>query len=127
MLRALRVIADAGLSLPLQLGVARGHVFAAEVGVADRAAYSAMGDTTNTAARIMSTVLLARSMPSRPCSNAPVPVRSDGARAVPDEGQGGSGLVYEVGEETGTREAARAGRLPFLGRDEELTTAGTRS
>ena len=32
MLRALRRIADAGLPLPLQLGVNRGHVFAAEVG-----------------------------------------------------------------------------------------------
>ena len=55
MLRALRRIADADLPLPLQLGVNRGHVFAAEVGVDERAAYSAMGDTTNTAARIMST------------------------------------------------------------------------
>ena len=55
MLRALRRVADAGLPLPLQLGVARGNVFAAEVGVPDRAAYSAMGDTTNTAARIMGT------------------------------------------------------------------------
>ena len=33
MLRALRRIADADLPLPLQLGVNRGHVFAAEVGV----------------------------------------------------------------------------------------------
>ena len=55
MLRALRRIADADLSMPLQLGVNRGHVFAAEVGVDGRAAYSAMGDTTNTAARITST------------------------------------------------------------------------
>ena len=52
---ALRRLADTDLPLPLQLGVNRGHVFAAEVGVADRAAYSAMGDTTNTAARITAT------------------------------------------------------------------------
>ncbi len=55
MLRALRRIADADLPLPLQLGANRGHVFAAEVGIDGRAAYSAMGDTTNTAARIMGT------------------------------------------------------------------------
>ncbi len=124
MLRALRVIADAGLRLPLQLGVARGHVFAAEVGVADRAAYSAMGDTTNTAARIMSTApagavhaqpaVLERSR-SLFAATARGPFRMKG-KAAPV-------LVYEVGEETGTREAARAGRLPFLGRDQELTTA----
>ena len=54
MLRALRRIADADLPLPLQIGVNRGHVFAAELGAASRAAYSAMGDTTNTAARIAS-------------------------------------------------------------------------
>ena len=43
---------------PPAAAAARGqprHVFAAEVGVAERAAYSAMGDTTNTAARIMAT------------------------------------------------------------------------
>ena len=46
-------VLDVGTPLPLQIGVNRGHVFAAEVGAVDRAAYSAMGDTTNTAARIM--------------------------------------------------------------------------
>ncbi len=54
MLRALRRIADSDAPLPLQLGVNRGHVFAAEVGIPERGAYTGMGDTTNTAARIMS-------------------------------------------------------------------------
>ena len=49
--RALHRLADAGTPLPLQFGVNRGHVFVAEVGTPWRAAYSAMGDTTNTAAR----------------------------------------------------------------------------
>ena len=89
MLRALRRIADAGLPLPLQLGVARGHVFAAEVGVADRAAYSAMGDTTNTAARIMSTAPPGVDpRPARRARALPHPVRGDAPRALPDEGQG---------------------------------------
>lgn len=52
MLRALRRAIDANLPLSLQAGVNRGHVFAAEVGTPRRAAFSAMGDTTNTAARI---------------------------------------------------------------------------
>ena len=52
MLQALRRLADEDMPLPLQFGVNRGHVFVAEVGTGWRAAYSAMGDTTNTAARI---------------------------------------------------------------------------
>ena len=54
MLRALRMLMAARPPLPIQAGVNRGHVFAAEVGTHWRAAYSAMGDTTNTAARICS-------------------------------------------------------------------------
>jgi class 3 adenylate cyclase len=54
MLRALKRIATSPVTLPLRIGVNRGHAFAAEVGNARRATYSAMGDTTNTAARIMS-------------------------------------------------------------------------
>ena len=77
MLRALRRIADADLPLPLQLGVNRGHVFAAEVGVAERAAYSAMGDTTNTAARIMATA------PGRDDPRAPRRARALPHRASP--------------------------------------------
>ncbi len=53
MMRALRRLMDITLPLPLRAGVNRGHVFAAEIGTARRAAYSAMGDTTNTAARVM--------------------------------------------------------------------------
>lgn len=123
MLRTLRAISDAGLPLPLQLGVARGNVFAAEVGVRDRAAYSAMGDTTNTAARIMATAppgvvhaqpaVLERSR-SLFAATARGPFRMKG-KAAPV-------VVYEVGEEVGTREATRVGRLPFLGRDDELET-----
>jgi len=52
MLRAMRRLLELRLPLPLQIGVQRGHVFAAEVGSPRRAAFSAMGDSTNTAARI---------------------------------------------------------------------------
>ncbi|HET7820572.1 MAG TPA: adenylate/guanylate cyclase domain-containing protein [Ornithinibacter sp.] len=126
MLRALRRVADAGLPLPLQLGVARGNVFAAEVGVPDRAAYSAMGDTTNTAARIMGTAPIG-TVHAHPA----VLERSHTLFAVTPrgpfrmKGKAAPVLVYEVGEEVGTREAAGTTRLPFLGRDAELATART--
>src|SRR6478735_451996 len=124
MLRALRRMADADLPLPLQLGVARGNVFAAEVGVADRAAYSAMGDTTNTAARITGTA-----PPGVVHAHPAVLERSRTLFAVTPRGpfrmKGKSApvLVFEVGEELGSRQEARSGRLPFLGRSAELDVA----
>ncbi len=124
MLRALRRIADAGLPLPLQLGVNRGHVFAAEVGIPERAAYSAMGDTTNTAARIMSTAPLG-AIHAHPVvlehSRTRFAVTPAGPFAM--KGKAVPLAVYAVGEETGTRESVETARLPLLGRDDELAVA----
>src|SRR5208282_1877859 len=53
MLRALRSIADSPLSLGLQIGVNRGHVFAGEIGAEFRRTFTIMGDTVNLAARLM--------------------------------------------------------------------------
>ena len=123
MLRALRRIADADLPLPLQLGVNRGHVFAAEVGVSERAAYSAMGDTTNTAARIMATAPVG-TIHAHPDvlehSHTLFAVTPAGPFAM--KGKAQPLAVYAVGEETGTREGVDDARLPFLGRDEETAT-----
>jgi class 3 adenylate cyclase/tetratricopeptide (TPR) repeat protein len=123
MLRALRRIADADLPLPLQLGVNRGHVFAAEVGVDGRAAYSAMGDTTNTAARIMSTAAPG-AIHAHPDvlehSRTRFAVTPAGPFAM--KGKAQPLAVYAVGEETGTREGVDDARLPFLGRDAESAT-----
>ncbi|MFL6080151.1 MAG: adenylate/guanylate cyclase domain-containing protein [Ornithinibacter sp.] len=123
MLRALRRIADAALPLPLQLGVNRGHVFAAEVGVPERAAYSAMGDTTNSAARIMGTapVGVIHAHPSvLEHSRTRFAVTPAGPFTM--KGKAEPMSVYDVGEEVGTREGVDDSRLPFLGRDEESAT-----
>ena len=121
MLRALRLIVARGTPLPLQFGVSRGHVFAAEVGMPWRAAYSAMGDTTNTAARI--------------CARAPAgaiyahPSVLDESRTLfetrPEgpflfKGKKTPQVVYRVGEETGTRGREGREKLPLTGRDDEL-------
>jgi class 3 adenylate cyclase/tetratricopeptide (TPR) repeat protein len=127
MLRALRRIADADSPLPLQLGVNRGHVFAAEVGIAERGAYTGMGDTTNTAARIT-----AKAPAGRVYAHPAVLEHSRTRFAVtpagpfPMKGKAAPLLVYDVGEEIGTREDSAPGsRLPFLGRDDELATAAS--
>lgn len=121
-LRSLRRIADAGGPLRLQLGVNRGHVFVAEIGVPERGAYSGMGDTTNTAARIMS-----KAPPGRIFAHPSVLDHSRTRFAVtpagpfPMKGKVLPVLVYDVGEEIGTRdEPASETRLPFLGRETEL-------
>ncbi len=125
MLRALRRIADADAPLPLQLGVNRGHVFAAEVGIEQRGAYTGMGDTTNTAARIC-----AKAPPGRLYAHPAVLEHARTRFAVapagpfPMKGKAVPLLVYDVGEELGTREEAAADTaLPFLGRDAEVAAA----
>jgi class 3 adenylate cyclase/tetratricopeptide (TPR) repeat protein len=121
MVRALRRVVEADPPFPVQLGANRGHVFAAEVGVAERAAYSAMGDTTNTAARIMA-VAPAGTVYVHPSvlqySRTTFQVTPAGPFAM--KGKSHPVLVHEVGEETGTRAADADSHLPFLGREAEV-------
>jgi len=123
MLRALRKLMHARPPLPIQAGVNRGHVFAAEVGTHWRAAYSAMGDTTNTAARI--------------CSKAPVGeiyahpqvlahsrtrFETESAGPFTFKGKKVPQVVYRIGEPLGIKEAATEAELPLVGRARELET-----
>lgn len=127
MLRALRRIADADSPLPLQLGVNRGHVFAAEVGITERGAYTGMGDTTNTAARIMSKAP-AGSLYAHPAvlEHSRTLFAAEPVGPFPMKGKAVPLLLYAVGEELGTREEATAeARLPFLGRDREIAVLRT--
>jgi tetratricopeptide (TPR) repeat protein/class 3 adenylate cyclase len=123
MVRALRRVADSDLPFPVQLGANRGHVFAAEVGIAERAAYSAMGDTTNTAARIMSKAP-AGTLYVHPAvlEHARTTFEATPAGPFAMKGKAVPLLVHEVGEETGTREDTTDSRLPFRGRESELAT-----
>jgi predicted ATPase/class 3 adenylate cyclase len=123
MLRALRRLADASTPLPLQFGVNRGHVFAAEVGTAWRAAYSAMGDTTNTAARICG-----KAGPGMIFAH---PVVLDHSRTLFEtepvgpftfKGKKTPQVLYQIGDEIGTRGAQQRDALPLVGCESELQT-----
>ncbi|NHA67640.1 adenylate/guanylate cyclase domain-containing protein [Phycicoccus flavus] len=124
MLRALRRVLDADLPLPVQVGVNRGHVFVAEVGVDRRAAYSAMGDTTNTAARITAAAPAGR-LYSHPgvLDHARTRFATRPRGPFPMKGKAAPVLVLEVGDETGTREVQEERRLPFVGRESERRLA----
>jgi class 3 adenylate cyclase/tetratricopeptide (TPR) repeat protein len=121
MLRALARIAAARLPCELQIGVNRGHVFAAELGNSRRAAYSAMGDTVNTAARIATA--------APPGAIYAHPTVLDHARTLREarpvgpfrfKGKSEPITLYEVGEELGPRQRSGQDALPLVGRGDEL-------
>lgn len=121
MLRALQQFLASGPPLPVGAGVSRGHVFAAEVGADFRAAYSAMGDTTNTAARIMARAP-AGSVLAHPAvlehARTGFVAQPRGPFAM--KGKAAPLLVHEVGAPTGPRDPRGATRLPFVARTAEL-------
>jgi class 3 adenylate cyclase/tetratricopeptide (TPR) repeat protein len=122
MMRALRAIADAGTTLPLRVGVHRGHVFAGAVGGPHRATFTVIGDSVNLAARLMAA--------SAPGELFATPAALDRSRTLfqteamaPLSVRGKSELVhaYKVGAELGPRTGG-SDMLPFVGRSAELAT-----
>jgi class 3 adenylate cyclase/predicted ATPase len=126
LLRVGRTILEAELPLPIQIGVKRGHVFTAEIGSASRSTYSAMGDTTNTAARF--------------AGKAPVghlytcPVTLERSRSVfgvgPPlalvlKGKPEPVTAFDVGAMLEDRVESTRSNLPFVGRDAELAAVET--
>lgn len=121
MLRAARAIIAARPPLPLQIGINRGHVFAAEVGTPRRASYSAMGDTTNTAARICgksekehvfvhpAVLEHARTL----YESEPVGPFTFKGKALPQ-------MLYALGDEIGQRAEDGNDGTPFIGREDDL-------
>lgn len=120
MLRALRRIVTAEVPLRVQAGVNRGHVFAAEIGSAGRAAYSAMGDTTNTAARIAAKAPTGK-VYAHPAVLERARTLYDSEPAGPFTFKGKSEplVVYDVGAAIGPRDEPAQHRLPMLGRETE--------
>jgi class 3 adenylate cyclase/tetratricopeptide (TPR) repeat protein len=122
LLRALRdilAIPEAG-RLRLRAGTNRGPVFAGDLGASWRRTYTAMGDTTNLAARIAH-----KAEPGQLLATADVLARSEtefASRPLPAfkaKGKAEPVIPYEVGAPAGAR--TRAGRrLALAGRDAEL-------
>jgi len=120
MLQALKRILDADPPLPLQIGVNRGHVFAAELGAQHRSAYSAMGDTTNTAARIAGKAPLGQIYAHPEVLDECLMLYSTTpSEPLTMKGKAAPLVVYQVGEAQGLRQ--REGLMTgFFGRETEL-------
>ncbi len=125
MIRALRKLVTAGTPLPLQAGINRGHVFVAEVGTTRRAAYSAMGDTTNTAARIC-----AKTPPGEVyahpsvLAHARIQYATEQAGPFSFKGKKVPQVLYRIGEETGVAPIRDGEQGPTVGRREERAALG---
>jgi class 3 adenylate cyclase/tetratricopeptide (TPR) repeat protein len=121
MLRTVCAISDAGLSLPLRIGVNRGRVFAGEVGAPFRRTYTILGDTAALAARLMgkaeagqvlaSTDVLERSRTQFETTELP-PLQVKGKREPV--------IAHDVHRPAGAKETPAGGVLPFVGREREL-------
>jgi tetratricopeptide (TPR) repeat protein len=121
MLRALRAIADAQLALPLEIGVNRGRIFAADFGPPYRRTYSFKGDAANLAARLMS-----KAVPGQILATDEVLARSRTEFAVEPleaftvKGKAEPVQAVALGAVVGTR--SRRGETPLVGREQELAT-----
>jgi class 3 adenylate cyclase/tetratricopeptide (TPR) repeat protein len=120
MLRCLRRIADSPLPLPIRMGVNRGHVFTGEVGMVYRSTFSVMGDTVNTAARLM-----AAAPPGSVYAGADVVERartsfaSSALEPLTVKGKAAPLRAFAVGPEVGRRTPTDDRALPFVGREAE--------
>jgi class 3 adenylate cyclase/tetratricopeptide (TPR) repeat protein len=122
LLRVVRRIADARTTLPVRIGVNRGHVFAGSVGPPYRRTYTVMGDAVNLSARLMakaaqgeivvhpSVLELSRTAFA---TTAMDPFHVKGKAAPID--------AVILGDAIGTQEVAATGRTRLVGRDEEMT------
>ncbi len=122
LLRAVRMLMDDPLPLPIKVGVNRGHVFACDIGTAYRRTFTIMGDSVNLAARLMAA--------APPGEIYATPTVLDQARTQfvtdtlePFAVKGKTELVqaYRVGAPTGSK-SDPYGTLPFRGREKELAT-----
>lgn len=120
-LRAAREVALIDNPLDIAVGVARGSVFAGDLGSRIRRVYTVMGDTVNLAARLASAAA-----PNTALVTAKVLDRAsslfDTRQLEPMELKGKSKPIapFELGDITSTGATAAAASLPIVGRDGEL-------
>ncbi len=122
LLRTLIGIAGSQSELPLRIGASRGRVFAGEVGAPFRRTYTILGKTAALAARLM-----ARAEPGQLLTTGDLLERCRSAfetvelEPFPLKGIEGPVTAFDVRGVAGAGETGRGQRLPFVGRERELT------
>jgi len=130
LLRTVRAIVDAGLPLPVHIGVSEGRVFTGQVGAPFRRTYTILGDTAALAARLMAKagedeIWVAESAYQRGGG------RFEGTELEPLELKGKAEPVqaFVLGDllaedEQAEETATRGDRLPFVDRERERAVLG---
>ena len=126
MLRALRVVADAGTTLPIKIGVNRGHVFAGEIGATlplDLHRHGRHGEPRGPPDGRRP----GRAIYATPAVLDRSATMFETVELEPFSVKGKSAKVhaYGVGAEGGDRDARPTDELPFVGRDAELAVLQT--
>ena len=126
LLRTVRAAVDAGLPLPVHIGVSQGRVFAGQVGATFRRTYTVLGDTAALAARLMAradedTIFVAADAFGRGGG------AFDGVELEPFMVKGKSEPVhaFALGElRADTQQPEQTGELPFVDRERERAVLG---
>ena len=122
LLRAVHEIVGTQTELSLHAGIARGHVFAGDLGASFRRVYTVMGDSVNLAAR-----LAAQAKPSTALVTAKVLDRShtlfDATQMdpIPLKGKAKPVAPFELGRILDSDAARNLHQVPFFGREDELS------
>ena len=130
MLRTVRAIVDAGLPVPVHIGVSEGRVFTGQVGASFRRTYTVLGDTAALAARLMARAgedeIWVSARRPRPWRRV---VRIHGARAADAQGQKRTGPGVRLGRaacrhRSELQPADAQEQLPFFDRERERAVLG---
>jgi len=121
-LRTARGIGDLTTELPLRIGTARGRVFAGEVGARFRRTYTILGKTAALAARLMG-----KAKPGQVLTTSDLLERSRSTFETVElepltlKGIAEPVTAFDVVAVSGTAAVEPERRLPFVGRERELT------
>ena len=77
-------------TIPVRIGLNKGHVFAGDVGPTYRRTYTVMGDAVNLAARVMARAEPGQLLATKDVREVRDPLRPHPPRAVLRQGQGGT-------------------------------------
>ena len=121
MLLTLRSIIDAETTVPIRIGVNKGHVFAGDIGPAYRRTYTVMGDAVNLAARVMSMAVPGQILATGPVLDASsVAFNAVALEPFMVKGKKDPVHAFMVGHSTGSKPETVSREFPLVGRDPEM-------